>query len=344
VVKVRNPNRFIKSETNRKPDPLVLYRDVRTPDDQYKQLLQVLQQEGCATESGMDDPSHNYVDGYTLRFDLTNGFPIITERDLTRGSTPEIIESYQSKPEYRPVAGSVRQALGEILAFINGARTQEKLEDYGCNGFWKPWTVGPEAERKAKKRGIETGDLGPGSYGAAFHDFPTAEGEKFNQYENLINQINFRPELKTHIITPFIPQYISRAPDRQQKVLIVPCHGFQHFHIDTNRSEISMTHVQRSADSPIGLPFNFIHYAAILMMVGQVTGYRPTKLTFFISDAHYYDRHLGKINELLARPAYPFPKLFIDPKVKNIFDFRTEHFTIQDYYAHPPINMEGTAI
>lgn len=341
---MHNLNRFIKSEDNQNPEPLVSYEEKRLPDNQYKQLLKVLKLNGRSTESGMDDPSHSYTRGYLINFDLSNGFPVITERDITMASKQAIIDNYHSRSELRPVASSMKQSLGEIIAFINGARTQSELEKYGCTGFWKPWTIGPEAERKAKKRGLETGDLGPGSYGAAFHDFPTAEGENFNQYENLINQINSRPELKTHIITPFIPQYISRAPGRQQKVVIVPCHGSLHFHVDTYRDEISLTHVQRSADSPIGLPFNFIHYAAMLMMVGQVTGYKPTTLEFFISDAHYYDRHLDKLEKLISRPSYPFPKLFIDPTIKNIFDFRTEHFMIEEYYAHPPINMEGTAI
>lgn len=341
---MHDSDRFIMPENGISLEPLVLYNEDRIPDEQYKTLLRTLKQHGQPCESGMDDQSHNYTDGYMMRFDLRNGFPVITERDLTQASKQHIIDNYQSQPELSPVSGALRQSIGEILAFINGARTQLELEDFGCKSFWKPWTVGEEACRKATKRGLDVGDLGPGSYGPAFHDFPTAEGETFNQYQNLIEQIKSRPELKTHIVTPFIPQYISRAPGRQQKVIIVPCHGFQHYHVDTFRKEISLTHVQRSADSPVGLPFNFVHYAALLMMVGQVTGYRPAKLTFMLSDAHYYDRHTDMIDKMLERETYPFPKLFLNPKIKNLFDFRVEHFIIEDYYAHPPINMEGTAV
>lgn len=336
--------RFIKTEQNSNPEPLIVYNNNRIPDEQYKNVLRTLMKESYPSESGMNDASHSFTDGITLLFDLKNGFPIITERDITRASTPEVINNYVSRPELRPVSGALKQALGEIIAFINGARTQSELEKYGCTFFWKPWTVGPEAERKAKKRGLEVGDLGPGSYGPAFHDFPTAEGETFNQYENMICQIIDRPELKAHIISPYIPQYISRAPGRCQQTVIVPCHGYQHYHIITSKGEITLTHQQRSADSPVGLPFNFVHYAALLMMIGQVTGFKPTKLVFFISDAHYYDRHIEKVEQLISRPSFPFPKLYIDPTVRNLFDFRVEHFMIEDYYAHPPINMEGTAI
>jgi thymidylate synthase len=222
---------------------------------------------------------------------------------------------------------------------MNGARTQEELEAYGCN-FWKPWTTD---ERKAAKRGLELGDLGPGSYGAAFHDFPDGEGT-FDQYEAMIAQIKDRPELRTHFISPFIPPLVSRAPGRQQKVLVVPCHGLQHYNIDVDNKEISLVHWQRSADTPIGLPFNMAHYAALLMMVGQVTGYKPRELVFQISNAHIYKQHDELADEIISREPFAFPKVTIDPDVKNLKDFRVEHFEVEDYKAHPPIAMGGTAV
>lgn len=316
-----------------------VYNPDRQPDYQYHELLERIRTKGRVALSGMDQGSKEIL-GHMMRFDLADGgFPLITERDLTRGTSEEIIKSYKSNPELHPVSGPIRQSLGEILAFINGARTQAELESYGCK-FWKPWT---SDLAKAAKRGLELGDLGPGSYGAAFHNFPD-NGETFNQFSNMIEQIKARPELRTHIITPFIPQYISRAPDRQQKVLVVPCHGLQHYNIDSYNKEISLVHWQRSADVPIGLPFNMVHYAALLMMVGQVTGYKPKELVFQISNAHIYDQHTEKVDELLTREPYAFPRLILDPSVDKLEDFRVEHFMIQDYYAHPPINMGGTAV
>ncbi|OYX53583.1 thymidylate synthase [Candidatus Saccharibacteria bacterium 32-50-13] len=317
---------------------LVEYRQDRAPDYQYHELLQRLHETGHAAVSGMDEGSRELL-GHMMRFDLRNGFPLITERDLTRGTTPEIIANYESNPGRRPVAGAVKQGLAEIIGFINGARTQEELESYGCK-FWRPWTTD---EAKAKKRGLELGDLGPGSYGAAFHDFPDGD-TTFDQYAAMIEQIKARPELRTHIISPFIPPYISRAPGRTQKVLVVPCHGLQHYNIDTVNKEISLVHWQRSADVPIGLPFNMVHYGALLMMVGQVTGYTPKELVFQISNAHIYDQHDEHVEELLAREPMAFPRLTIDPSVKRLEDFRVEHFWIEDYNAHPPMNMGGTAV
>jgi len=317
------------------------YNPNRKPDYQYHDLLDRIRKVGRPALSGMDSGSQEVL-GHMMRFDLSEGFPLITERDLTMGTTPEIIANYESDPSLRPVAGPIRQALGEAIAFMHGARTQEELESYGCK-FWKPWTVGEEAERKAKKRGLEVGDLGPGSYGPAFHDFPDGDST-FDQYKNMIAQIKDRPELRSHIISPFIPPKISRAPGRKQEALIVPCHGLQHYNVDVYNKEISLVHWQRSADVPVGLPFNMVHYAALLMMVGQVTGYKPKELVFQISNAHIYDQHYDKVDELLQRRPYAFPKLILDPTVENLEDFRVEHFKIQGYKAHSPMNMGGTPV
>lgn len=325
-------------DTTKDKSHLVTYQDKRTPDYQYHELLEQIKTIGKPAQSGMDSGSTEIL-GHTMRFDLSNGFPVITERDLTVGSSDESIASYKPNLESRPVTGPIKQALGEIIGFINGARTQKELEYYGCS-WWKPWTSDPE---KANKRGLKLGDLGSGSYGAAFHDFPDG-GKHFNQYAAMIEQIKDRPELRTHIITPFIPGYISRAPGRQQKALIVPCHGLQHYNVDIFNSEISLVHWQRSGDVPIGVPFNMVHYAALLMMIGQVTGYKPKELVFQISNGHIYDQHKAKVDELLFRKPFAFPKLMIDPSVKKIEDFRIEHFTITEYQAHPPLNMGGTPV
>lgn len=312
----------------------------RVPDEQYKELLERIRKTGKRAISGMDQGSTEVL-GHQMVFNFENGgFPLITERDLMRGTTPEIIANYQPNLDHRPMTGPVKQALGEIIGFMNGARTQQELEAYGCT-FWKPWTSDP---KKAEKRGLELGDLGPGSYGAAFHDFPRAEGGTFNQYQAVVDQIKARPELRTHIITPYIPEYIFRAPGYEQKVLVVPCHGLQHFNVDTVNNEISLVHWQRSADVPIGLPFNMVHYGALLMMMGQVTGYKPKEVVYQLSNAHIYDQHKDHVEDLIARPAFKSPVLKLDPSVKNIQDFRVEHFSIEEYEAHPPMNMGGTAV
>lgn len=314
------------------------YKETREPDTQYGDLLRRLRDTGRTAVSGMDMGSVMLPMQY-MEFDLSNGFPAITERDLTRGTTDEIIANYQPKPERRPVAGPLKQGLAETLAFMNGAATQKELEEWGCN-FWNPWLT----HEKTSKRGLPEGHLGLGSYGVAFAAFPTDTGTPFDQYEALVGQINSRPELRTHIITPFVPDKITRAPGYQEKTVVVPCHGLQHFIVDPATGVMDLHHFQRSGDVPVGVPYNMTGYAATLLMVAQVTGYKPGTLRHIISDAHYYTASQEAVETMSERESFPYPKLHVNPEIKNLRDFRVSDFEIEEYYAHAPLKMGDLAV
>ncbi len=315
----------------------VEYESDRKPDWQYHELLDRILTSGRRSESGMDEEMLK-ITGHPMRFDLRNGFPMITERDLTASMNQDPAE-YRPDLSHRNFKMSARQGLAEIIAFINGARTLKELESYGCK-YWAPWVT----EEKTAKRGLEPGNLGRGSYGVAFHDFPMANGGTFNQIQAVYEQIKFRPELLTHYVTPYIPYETIRLEGHQQGVVVVPCHGLIRFEVDTFTGEMDISHVQRSADVPVGLPFNMIHYAALLAMMAQVTGYKPREIIYYVDSGQIYKRHYEIVPELLARDPKPFAKLHLDPRVTNIFDFRVEHFSISEYDAHPPIKMGGTPI
>ncbi len=284
----------------------------RTPDEQYKNLLREILEKGqrsksqAVTAANPEGSETISLFGATpMRFDLQNGFPMITERS---------------------VKGFWKQPIGEICAFINGARTQEAFEEFGCT-FWKAW-VTPE---KCAKRGLEPGDLGPGSYGAAFHDFPTAEGPSFNQFKNIVEQIIELPHLKTHFISPWIPQYTIRGKGKQQKVVVCPCHGWLHIRIFDGKLSLHM--FQRSGDVPVGVPSNMIQYGALTMMLAQATGYEPGEYIHTISDAHIYVEQLPNVEELLKRETKPFPTVTLVNPTKDIFAFRRDDFELSDYNA-----------
>lgn len=284
----------------------------RTPDEQYKNLLKIILDKGIRSKSqaGTSTENPDGTDCITLlganpmRFDLSNGFPMITERS---------------------VKGFWKQAVGEIVGFINGARTQEELESYGCK-FWSSWVT----EEKCKKRGLEIGDLGSGSYGAAFHDFPTAEGESFDQFKYIVQQIKERPHLKTHFITPWIPQYTVRVEGRQQKVVVCPCHGWLHIRILNNKLNLHM--FQRSGDVPIGVPSNMMQYAALTMMLAQATGYEVGEYIHTISDAHIYVDQIPTVEEVIKRETYPFPTVTLTNPTTDLFSFRNTDFELGDDY------------
>lgn len=288
----------------------------RTPDNQYKRVLRQVLKEGRLkkkTQQGVG--AITLIGPNPMRFNIDNGIPLITERKI----------------------GFWRKAVGEIFAMVNGVRTVEGFKEFECD-WWGPWGT----EKKCRKRGLEPGDLGPGSYGAAFHDFPTVEGEKFNQFENIIKQIKENPQLRTHFISPWIPQYTIRITGRQQKVTICPCHGW--ILIEIIDSDLYLHMWQRSADLPVGVPSNMIQYAALTLAIAHVTGTNPYQYIHAFGNAHIYEDQVEIVRKMLRRENRTLPTMRIINDKKSIFDFRAEDFEISDYNPHPGIKDIPIAI
>lgn len=249
--------------------------------------------------------------GHQMRYSLENGFPLMTERDLTN---------------------LFPGALGEHIGFLNGARTLDELAKFGCPpAFWKRWVT----KEKCDIFGLPEGDLGDGSYGAAWASFPTAEGTPFNQIAHVVQQVKERPHLRTHIVSPWIPQYTIQHEGLTRRVVVAPCHGWIHILAFPETKELVIHHFQRSADVPVGVAFNIIQYAAFGMMLGQITGYKMKELVHTFSDAHIYHNQFEAVEEMLKRDPAPFPTVSLDPSIEDIFAFRPEHFSLTDYNPHP---------
>lgn len=292
---------------------------------QYQRLLQDILDNGIRTNTQQEVDAITRMGPNPLHFKLSEGFPVITERNMA----PKVNERL-------PVT-VWQQAIAEIIGFINGARTLEQLESYGCY-WWSPWAT----EAKCRKRELETGDLGPGSYGAAFHDFPTAEGDTFNQFANIIEQIKEQPHLRTHFISPWIPQYTIRVKGRVQKVVVAPCHGWVHLRVLDNRLTLHM--IQRSADVPVGVPSNMVQYSALLLMLASVLDLEPYEYIHSFSDAHIYVDQVDAVKTMLDRESRPLPQIRLKKKKKSLFDYRYDDFELVDYNPHPGIRQIPVAI
>ena len=279
--------------------------------EQYKKLLTDI------IENGRDNPCA-MVDNIT-------GEPLYTRERLGVVSRFNILEEGVPIITERDISAFYKSAIGELFGFINGAHTDSELREYGCK-FWGPW-VGAE---KCAKRGLEPGDIGPGSYGSAFHDFPMPDGGTFNQFEEIIKQMKARPELKAHFISPWIPFYTIRNEDFQQRVTVVPCHGWIHFNII--QGTINMVMMQRSCDTVVGLPSNWAQYSALLLAMSNVMNLVPGEFVHVISNAHIYSNSMDIAEEILSRPTNPFPTLKIVNQHDSIFDYRKDDFVLEDYH------------
>lgn len=292
----------------------------RTPDGQYSNKLKQILELGRKVETPQEVPAITCFGTIPPSiYEVSNGAPLITERKITFW----------------------KKAVGEIIGFINGARTLEKLESYGCN-FWDRWAT----PKKCEKIGVQIGDLGPGSYGAAFHDFPMPDGSTFNQIAHAIEQLSNKDlrQRRTICVNPWIPFYNGWGG--LQKAVVSPCHGWLHFRVFPGEGcdELEMRMDQRSADFPIGVPSNMIQYFALLLMIAQVCHLKPKRFIHSFSDAHIYEDQIPFVRTMVGRPPLKLPVLLIDKEVGRIQDFRVHHFEIAEYYSHPAIPNIPAAI
>jgi thymidylate synthase len=284
----------------------------REPDVQYRTILKNVLSHGAwvPTRQG---PRALTLMQQTMQFDLANGFPLITDRSMAK---------FWRKP------------IGELCAFINGATTLDELAAFGCD-WWGSWA----SHDKTSRRGLASGDLGPGSYGGAFAHFPTGDGDGFDQFQHLVEQLTELPGDRTHFISPWIPQYQTRGEGKIPQTTISPCHGWVHVRVIDGHLHLHM--FQRSGDVPVGVPSNMIQYAALLLMLEHLTGIPAARYYHTISDAHIYEDQVPSVMRMLDRPARRLPTVTLNEQglhVRDIHDFRGEHFDLTDYDPHPAIS------
>ena len=294
--------------------PSYLPYSERTPSSEYQDMLRTIRTSGVAihTKQGEDALA---IAGCSMRFPMGNGAAIITERSIK---------------------GFVGKAIGELCAFINGARTLDELAEFGCD-WWDAWAT-PE---KCIPRGLEPGDLGPGSYGHAFHNFTTNldDGDPgFDQLPALIKKIKELPLDRTALMSPWIPQANVRDAGTKSRNTIAPCHGWIHALVFGDK--LHLVHNQRSGDTPIGVPSNMAQYTALGLMIEQLTGYEFAEYVHWIQYAHIYANQFDAVDEMLTRDPRPLPTLQLTDagrRITDIHDFRAEHFELSDYDPHPAI-------
>jgi len=292
---------------------------------QYRTLLTDLLNEGIRVPSPQGEAAYRLP-------------PVMLVYDL-RSNTGDKDRIILPVPD-RACKNMTFSAIGEIIGFINGAETVEELEKYGCNrSWWDPWTSREYLDHC--ELDLKTGSLGRGSYGVTLHDLPTPEGP-FNQVRNVMEQIQELPFLRTHLMTTWSPPYVFRGKGKKRQVAVAPCHGTViNFSVDMEKNELSLHHVQRSGDVPVGVAGNIIQYVALLLMAAHLGGYKPGMYYHFILDPHMYERQRDPVKNYLeeTKPT-PFPKLVLkNTGITDIFAFRNTDFDLEGYIERPKIRI-----
>lgn len=210
----------------------------------------------------------------------------------------------------------LRSIIHELLWFLSGETNIAYLKENGVS-IWDPWAD-------------ENGELGP-IYGYQWRSWPTPDGEHIDQIQKVLDQIQNNPHSRRIIVSAWNVADIERMG-------LPPCHCLFQFYVADGK--LSCQLYQRSADTFIGVPFNIASYALLTMMIAQVTGLEAGEFIHTFGDVHLYNDHLEQARTQLQREPRPLPKMWMDPSVKDLFDFRFEHFELQNYDPHPHIKAK----
>lgn len=207
----------------------------------------------------------------------------------------------------------LKSIIYELLWFLQGDTNVRYLQEHGVK-IWDEWA---NAE----------GDLGP-VYGKQWRSWEGANGKTFDQISDVIAQIKKNPDSRRLIVNAW---NVADLPD----MALSPCHCLFQFYVADGR--LSCQLYQRSADVFLGVPFNIASYALLTLMIAQVCGLQPGEFVHSFGDVHLYNNHFDQARLQLEREPFPLPAMKINPEVKDIFSFKFEDFTLENYQSHPHI-------
>ena len=269
---------------------------------QYLDLLQHVMDNGVDRGDRTGTGTRS-VFGYQMRFNLAEGFPVLTTKKL-----------------------HLRSIIHELLWFLKGDTNIQYLKDNGVT-IWDEWAD-------------EKGNLGP-VYGSQWRSWPNLVfvedfypeqshymNKPIDQIKNLIEGLKKNPEGRRHIVSAWNPAMID-------EMALPPCHCLFQFYVADNK--LSCQLYQRSADIFLGVPFNIASYALFTMMVAQVCGFQLGDFVHTLGDAHLYHNHFEQAELQLTRTPKSLPFMSINPTVKDILGFKFEDFTLVGYEADPSI-------
>ena len=266
---------------------------------QYLELLRHVMENGVNKNDRTGTGTRSCF-GYQMRFDLGEGFPLVTTKKL-----------------------HVKSIIHELLWFLKGETNINYLRENGVR-IWDEWAN-------------EHGELGP-VYGKQWRSWAGADGKQIDQIRDLIGQLKTNPDSRRMIVSAWnvaeLPdmalmpchvlfQFYSAPPEKPG-----------------NKRRLSCQLYQRSADVFLGVPFNIASYALLTLMIAQVTDMEPGEFIHCFGDVHLYNNHREQADLQLSRTPNPLPRMILNREVKDLFEFRYEDFTLEKYQPYPSIKAQ----
>ena len=274
----------------------------------YLDLLRLVLTEGTekGDRTGTGTLSHF---GAQLRFNLADGFPLLTTKKV-----------------------HFKSIVYELFWFLSGSTHVDYLQANGVR-IWNEWSTAEQTARFNRP----AGDLGPvyghqwRNYGASQREDGSYNNDGVDQITQVIEQIRTNPNSRRLIVSGW-------NPSEADQVALPPCHTLFQFFVADNK--LSCQLYQRSADLFLGVPFNIASYALLTHMVAQVCGLEVGEFIWTGGDCHIYQNHREQVELQLTRELYKLPTLTLNPDVKDIFAFKYEDISVDGYESHPAIKAK----
>jgi thymidylate synthase len=272
---------------------------------QYLNLLQHIMDNGAAKGDRTGTGTIS-VFGYQMRFNLQDGFPMVTTKKL-----------------------HLKSIIHELLWFLNGDTNNAYLKENGVR-IWDDWA-------------IESGELGP-IYGKQWVSWEKPNGETINQISEIITTLKNNPNSRRMIVSAWNPADLpdeSISPQQnveQGRMALATCHAFFQFYVVDGK--LSCQLYQRSADTFLGVPFNIASYALLTHMIAQQTDLDVGDFIWTGGDVHLYNNTIEQAKLQVTRQPYALPKLKINRKPASIFDYKFDDFEVKDYQHHQHIKAK----
>ena len=294
---------------------------------QYLDLLRTIQRDGVVRGDRTGTGTKS-IFGYQMRFDLSEGFPLLTtKRVFLKGIIHELLWFLSGDTNIKYlVDNGVHIWDSDAYRFYNELCIRHGVLPVDMQTFVRAAADGIDSPIE----GYRFGDLNH-VYGYQWRSWPVADGSHIDQIRNVLETIKHNPSSRRMIVSAW---NVAEVDD----MALPPCHVMFQFYVADGR--LSCQLYQRSGDTFLGVPFNIASYALLTMMMAQECGLQPGEFIHTLGDTHLYLNHMRQVEEQLSRTPRPLPRMRLNPDVKSVFDFRYDDFTLEGYDPYPAIKAE----
>ncbi len=289
-------------------------------------------------DKGGEPPTIRSVFGRVMRFNLKDGYPLLTTKKVfTRGIIHELLWFLSGSSNIKYLVDNEVHIWDEWAwkrYHKYALASKGKLIDLSQTDFIDRLKSEPPESEFVKN----WGDLIT-IYGRMWRRWPASDGREIDQLSWVIQGLKDKPYRKSYVVSAWNPDFIYSMASKGNANEVPPfCHTTYQFAVVNNKLNLGL--FQRSADIFLGVPFNIASYSLLLLMVAQVTGLESGEFVHFFGDAHIYSNHFDAVKEQLSREPKALPKIQLNPEIKKIDDFKFADITLENYSPHPAIKAD----